>query len=91
MLLPSTLCIQVNHRVLDGDWFQSIRDKLNWNLRTLQSPLEGDRSTQEALALFSSTGKAVPRQKPNILSGPREHENDEKLPPNDGLAGSSPI
>eukprot|EP00752_Nemacystus_decipiens_P002047 g1962.t1 len=28
----------VNQRELDGDWFQSIRDKLNWNLRTLQSP-----------------------------------------------------
>lgn len=79
----------MNHRVLDGDWFQSIRDKLNWNLRTLQSPL-GDPCDQDVLAPFSPTGKAVPRQKPNTLLGPKEQE-DENLPRNDGLAGSSPI
>lgn len=29
----------LNSRPLDGDWFQSIRDKLHWNVRTLQKPL----------------------------------------------------
>lgn len=35
--------LKVNQRELDGDWFQSIRDKLNWNLRTLQSPYHDDQ------------------------------------------------
>ena len=30
----------LNSLPLDGDWFQSIRDKLHWNVRTLQKPLK---------------------------------------------------
>lgn len=41
------LVSKVNQRELDGDWFQSIRDKLNWNLRTLQSPYHDDQASSD--------------------------------------------
>ncbi|KAG5190262.1 ATP-NAD kinase-like domain-containing protein [Tribonema minus] len=30
----------LNLTPLDGDWFQSIREKLHWNVRTMQKPLD---------------------------------------------------
>jgi len=36
----------VNQLDLDGDWFESIREKLNWNVRTLQKPLAEDTTAK---------------------------------------------
>ncbi|CAM9771646.1 unnamed protein product [Phaeothamnion confervicola] len=41
----------VNHHELDGDWFQSISEKLHWNLRTLQKPSEHDYTVQSPVFL----------------------------------------
>lgn len=60
---------QVNHRELDGDWFQSIRDKLNWNLRTLQLPFQGDQATQDID--FSEPSRQA-RARSSSYSGRRE-------------------
>jgi hypothetical protein len=38
----------LNSRALDGDWFQSIRDKLHWNVRTLQKPMQAAQAASQA-------------------------------------------
>jgi NAD kinase len=38
----------LNHFDLDGDWFASIRDKLHWNLRLLQTPQSPSAASHEA-------------------------------------------
>lgn len=78
----------LNSRPLDGDWFQSIRDKLHWNVRTLQKPLAAGFTVKEwaddpvcftdslARSLASSTPlKPVAAVKPE--TGVEQHEIDD--------------
>lgn len=55
------VAVQVNHHELDGDWFQSIRDKLNWNARNMQKPLNLTAPTTRGLEGQSLTSaKSTP-------------------------------
>ena len=86
MRISMPVC-QVNHRELDGDWFQSIRDKLNWNLRTEQAPWEGDLPKQEALPP-SRIKALLGRPRSSTFNGPIAQEETAKRAPNSGQAAS---
>lgn len=49
----------MNERELDKDWFQSIRDKLNWNARNMQKPYENRGSDSTAAARARSSSATV--------------------------------
>ena len=91
----TTTSVQVNQRELDGDWFQSIRDKLNWNLRTLQSPyhehLSSDLVAEQSKHRSSSRS---PQQQPQFFTLPtsRATERDGSSgPPKGDSTRGSPI
>lgn len=84
---------QVNQHELDGDWFQSIRDKLNWNLRTMQTPYDAEGDGDQSLNLSednhpdnqsSPTSPFQPRY--FTLPGSREETNGK--PKGDSSRGS---
>lgn len=86
--------LQVNQRELDGDWFQSIRDKLNWNLRNMQVPFQDGASVSTPVPRPPPTPATIFRHTDYAASdGENEDESSGKdgraLPPD--TASGSPI
>ncbi|CAN0100254.1 unnamed protein product, partial [Ectocarpus sp. 12 AP-2014] len=84
----------VNQRELDGDWFQSIRDKLNWNLRTLQTPYHEHQSSElvedQSTHQFASSAAANPSPT-RFFTLPTSRAKDESGSSKGDSPPSSPI
>ncbi|CBJ29816.1 conserved unknown protein [Ectocarpus siliculosus] len=84
----------VNQRELDGDWFQSIRDKLNWNLRTLQTPYHEHQSSDlvEDQSTHRSSSSAAANPPPTrFFTLPTSRAKDESGSSKGDSPPSSPI
>ena len=82
---------QVNQRELDGDWFQSIRDKLNWNLRTLQTPYHEHQSSELVEDQSSSSPAAANPPPTRFFTLPTSRAKDENGSSKGDSPPSSPI
>ncbi|CAN0090631.1 unnamed protein product, partial [Ectocarpus fasciculatus] len=81
----------VNQRELDGDWFQSIRDKLNWNLRTLQTPYHEHQSSELVEDQSSSSPAAANPPPTRFFTLPTSRAKDENGSSKGDSPPSSPI
>lgn len=86
-------CPQVNERELDGDWFQSIRDKLNWNLRTLQTPYHEHTSSElvDEESEEQSSPSARRALQPQFFTLPTSRATDKARSPKGESSRGSPI